>query len=121
MTAAELLAAHDAQLRAHVPPLLPEGETVEHVGPLVRFSGGWGRGWVLYRDLEGIEGQALDELIASQVAFFSERGQRFEWKTYAHDRPADLPERLIAAGFVPEEPETVVIGTVDGIAGEPRL
>ncbi|HEX3453013.1 MAG TPA: GNAT family N-acetyltransferase, partial [Gaiellaceae bacterium] len=67
------------------------------------------------------EGDALDELIASQIAYFTERGQRFEWKTYAHDRPADLPERLLAAGFVAEEPETVVIGTVDGIAGEPRL
>ena len=121
MTAAELLAAHDAQLRAHVPSHLPDGETVDLVGPLVRFSGGWGRGWVLYSDLDGIEGDALDELIASQVAFFAERGQRFEWKTYAHDRPADLPERLRAAGFVAEESETVVIAPVDGIAGEPRL
>ncbi len=121
MTPAELLAAHDAQLRAHVPPFLPDGEIVDLVGPLVRFSGGFGRGWVLYRDLHGIEGDALDQLIASQVTYFAERGQRFEWKTYAHDRPADLPERLLAAGFVAEEPETVVIAIVDGIAGEPRL
>jgi GNAT superfamily N-acetyltransferase len=121
MTAAELLAAHDAQLRAHVPPFLPEGESVDLVGPLVRFSGGFGRGWVLYRDLVGIEGEALDELIASQVAFFAERDQRFEWKTYGHDSPADLPDRLLAAGFVAEEPETVVVAPVAGIAGEPRL
>jgi GNAT superfamily N-acetyltransferase len=121
VTPAELLAAHDAQLRAHVPTRLPDGESVDLVGPLVRFSGGFGRGWVLYRDLDGIEGDALDELIAAQVAYFAERGQRFEWKTYAHDRPADLAERLLAAGFVAEEPETVVIATVDGIAGDPQL
>jgi hypothetical protein len=121
MRATELLAAHDAQLRAHVAPRLPDGESVDVVGPLVRFSGGWGRGWVLYRDLDGIEGDALDELVADQIAFFGERGQSFEWKTYGHDRPADLPRRLLAAGFVPEEPETVVIAPVDGIAGEPRL
>ncbi len=120
-TAAELLAAHDAQLRAHVPPVLPNGETVDGVGPLVRFSGGVGRGWVLYRDLDGIEGDALDGLIASQVAYFGERGQRFEWKTYGHDLPADLPERLLAAGFVAEEPETVLIAPADGIAGKPQL
>jgi GNAT superfamily N-acetyltransferase len=115
-----LLAVFDAQLRAYVPERLPQGEVVERDGPLVRFSGGPGRGWVLYRDLGGIDGPALDELIARQVRFFTEQGQRFEWKHHGHDLPADLPARLLAAGLVPEEQETVVIAPVAAIAGEPR-
>jgi hypothetical protein len=117
----ELLEAFDAQLRTWLPERLPEAEVVERDGPLVRLSGGAGRGWIFYRDLDGIEGAALDELIARQIAFFRERGQRFEWKHHGHDLPADLPERLLAAGFEPEEQETVDIAAVDAIAGEPVL
>jgi GNAT superfamily N-acetyltransferase len=117
----ELLTDFDAQLRTWVPEPLPEGEILEHDGPLLRFSGGPGQGWVLYRDLGGIDGTALDELIARQVEFFRRRGQRFEWKYHGHDLPTDLPERLLAAGFETEEQETVVIAPVDAIAGEPVL
>ena len=52
---------------------------------------------------------------------FAERGERFEWKLHGHDRPKDLSQRLRAAGFVPEETETIVIAPVADIAGEMRL
>jgi GNAT superfamily N-acetyltransferase len=119
--AAELLAAYDAQLRARVPDPLPAGETVERDGPLLRFHGGHGGGWVLYRDLAGIEGEALDALIARQISAFGARGEHFEWKFHGHDQPADLPDRLTAAGFVPDDQETIVIATVGDITGEPVL
>jgi len=116
----ELLAAYDS-LRDRVPDPLPSGATVERDGPLVRFSGLAGRGFVVYRDLGGLDGSDLDALIARQVAVFAERGERFEWKLHGHDRPGDLPERLRAAGFVPEEMETVVIAPVLDIAAEAEL
>ena len=118
--AAELLAAYDAQVRAHIPERPPAGVEVEVDGPLKRFVGFPMGGFVVYRDLDGLDGAELDELIARQVRFFAERGERFEWKLYGHDRPADLPERLRAAGFVPEERETVVIATAAGIAAPPQ-
>ena len=121
MDAEQLLAAYDAQLRAPVPDLLPAGETLERDGPLLRFFGGPGGGWVLYRDLAGLDGDELDELIARQVAFFAARDDRFEWKYHGHDLPADLPDRLLAAGFQPEPTETIVIAPVDAIATEPQL
>src|SRR5262249_45627193 len=52
---------------------------------------------------------------------FAERGDRFEWKLHGHDLPVDLPERLRAAGFVPEEQETIVIAPVAAIAAPPVL
>ena len=119
--AAELLAAYDAQARTHLPEPLPRGMHVEHDGPLVRLFGLGDRGFVLYRDLDGLEGAALDELIARQVAVFAARGERFEWKLYGHDRPPDLPERLRAAGFEPEEEETVLIAPVAAIASPVQL
>lgn len=119
--AAELLASYDAQLRGQVPERLPKGVRVERDGPLLRFLGFKFGGFVGYRDLDGLEGAELDELIAQQVRIFAERGERFEWKLHGHDRPADLPRRLRAAGLVPEDVETVVIAPVAKVAGEPRL
>jgi GNAT superfamily N-acetyltransferase len=121
LSAEDLVAAYDAKLRADIPDPLPAGEIAERDGPLVRIFGGPSGGWILYRDLGGLEGAELDELIARQVAFFAERGERFEWKLHGHDRPADLPERLLAAGFEPDELETIVIARVEDIAAEPVL
>ena len=116
-----LLEAYDAQLRAHVHDRLPDSIRSEWDGPLLRTVGFGNHGWIEYRDLGRLDGDELDGLITRQVRFFAERGERFEWKLHGHDRPADLPERLRAAGFIPEETETVVIGRVDAVAAEPAL
>jgi hypothetical protein len=112
---AALLSAYDAQLRAHVHDRLPDSIRFERDGPLLLTLGFAGRGMVEYRDLGGLDGDDLDELIARQVRLFTERGESFEWKLHGHDRPADLPERLRAAGFVPEDIETVLIAPVAAI------
>jgi GNAT superfamily N-acetyltransferase len=119
--AAELLAAYDAQLRARAPdPPLPGAETAWN-GPLLRTLDPATRGWVLYRDLDGLEGDQLDALIARQIAWFRDRGTSFEWKYHGHDRPADLEQRLLAAGFVPEERETIVVAPVEAVVGPVEL
>jgi GNAT superfamily N-acetyltransferase len=118
---AELLAAYDTQLRGHVHHRLPDSVRVERDGPLVRTLRFCNRGFVEYRDLAGLDGDELDMLIARQVQVFAKRGEPFEWKLHGHDRPADLAERLRAAGLVPEDTETVVVGPVEVIASEPSL
>jgi GNAT superfamily N-acetyltransferase len=113
-----LLAAYDDQMRT-APPHPPAGVTYEQDGPLLRIVGQF-RGFVSGpRDL-GVRGADLDQLIARQRDFFAARGEALEWKTRGHDEPADLTDRLRAAGFVPEERETVVIGRVEDLAaGKP--
>ena len=118
---ADLLTRYDAQLRDRVPDRLPPSVEVERDGPVTRFMGMKGHGYVVYRDLGEFEGVDLDRLIARQVQVFGARGERFEWKLHGHDRPADLPDRLRAAGFVPEVLETVVIAPVAPVAGPPVL
>jgi GNAT superfamily N-acetyltransferase len=116
---AALLELYDAQLRGRPVDTPPSGVSVERDGPLLLYHGFAGGGFVEYRDLGGIDGPQLDGLIARTVAAFAAQGEQFEWKLHAHDLPADLADRLLAAGFVPEETETVVIAEVAGIAGEP--
>src|SRR5438552_6171059 len=121
LDAGDLRAVFDAQLRGTVPSRLPAGVQVELHGPLTCFFGTEGRGFGDYRDLGGLEGAELDELIARCIERYAALGERFEWKTFGHDRPADLAHRLVAAGFVPEERETVVVASVTAIAAEPQL
>jgi GNAT superfamily N-acetyltransferase len=111
-----LLAAYDAQLRARVPAALPAGVTVERDGPVLRFVGLDGGGLVTYADLGGLSGDELDALIGRQRDYFAGRGEQVEWKLHGHDQPADLPRRLQAAGFEPEEQESVLVGPVAPLA-----
>ncbi|HZS24399.1 MAG TPA: GNAT family N-acetyltransferase [Gaiellaceae bacterium] len=108
----DLLAAYDSQLRAHVPERLPAGATVERDGPLTRSIGFGHRGFVEYHALGDLDEAELDALIARQVERFRELGLPFEWKQHGHDGPAFLVERLLAAGFAPEEQETVLVAAI---------
>lgn len=99
----------------------PEGTHQEQDGPIYRSWGGAPRGFVSHRDLGPLDGSRLQALIQGQLRFFSERGLAFEWKTYSHDSTADLSQRLLAAGFVPEETESLVIGDLAELSQTPRL
>ncbi|MEV1332053.1 GNAT family N-acetyltransferase [Micromonospora costi] len=111
-----LRAAYDNQVRPELPDPVPAGVTIERDGPLYQVLGLDRGGFLTYRDLGGLTGAALDELIARQVELFRRRGESVEWKLAGHDEPADLGDRLRAAGFVPEPRETVVIGAVAPLA-----
>ncbi len=111
---AELLAAFDTQVRqGMVPP--QTGWLVERVGDVIRVTSPevdhgcfveWSR----------LSETAADAAIAEQVRHYSDLGRlRFEWKTYAYDTPADLPERLLRAGFAAEDDESLVIGPCDAV------
>ena len=117
--AVALLAAFDAQARAE-PPDPPPGVWHETDGPLVRVVG-QERGFISAPRDTGARGADLDRLIARQRDYFAARGEPVEWKTYGYDEPADLPDRLRDAGFVPEDPETVVVALTTDIAAEPAL
>ncbi|MFI9050964.1 GNAT family N-acetyltransferase [Streptomyces sp. NPDC053427] len=117
--AAAYRAAYDTQLRAR--GFAPGRAGTERIGPVLRRVQPGQGGLILYRDLGGLDGPELDAFIAAQRDHFAALGQPVEWKYHGHDLPADLPERLRAAGFTPGERETVVIGEAATAAAEPRL
>jgi GNAT superfamily N-acetyltransferase len=110
----DLLLAYDQQLRG----VSGFGQgVVDRDGPLVRLTGGH-RGFVSApADLGptgwGLTDAEVDALIARTIAHYAQVGQPFEWKIRSHDRPADLTQRLVAAGFVAEPVESVMIGEVE--------
>ncbi|MFJ2742299.1 GNAT family N-acetyltransferase [Streptomyces sp. NPDC087440] len=105
----------DTEMRREAP-----GERLgPDAGHVVRHAGG-AQGWnaVLWSDLTE---DTADAVIAEQVRYFSALGLEFEWKHYSHDRPEDLPQRLLAAGFLPEGPEAVMVAEAAGLGTEPVL
>ena len=113
-----LLTAYDAQLRGHPPDPMPVGWTVERDGAVLRHYTEHG-GFIGYRSVADLAPDDLDALIARQRDIFAARAQPVEWKWHGHDLPTDLPDRLVAAGFVPEERETVVVGLAEPLTVDP--
>lgn len=113
-----VLAVFDQQMRQDSQADSP-GVRVERAGAVVRQYGS-AHDWngILWT---GLDEDSADAEIAAQVAFFTSLGREFEWKLYAHDRPAGLAERLEAAGFVAEPAETLMVAEVAGLPTEVRL
>ncbi|GAB3426130.1 GNAT family N-acetyltransferase [Flindersiella endophytica] len=112
-------AYHD-QVRGRKPADPGESTVVEEVGPVVRVHGA-GQAFLTYRDLGGLDGEALDAFIAEQYTFFTSLGVRAEWKYYDYDEPADLADRLAKAGFQAEEVEAILVGEASKQAVDVRL
>lgn len=118
-TVDSLLAVYDQQMRG-VEPKPPAWVRYERDGPLLRGVGGH-LGYISGpRDI-GVTGAELDRLIARQRDYFAGRGEAVGWQVRAHDEPADLTARLRAAGFVPQEERTVLIGLTAELATAPVL
>jgi GNAT superfamily N-acetyltransferase len=100
-----VLAAFDDQMRrrtvagpgVHV-------ETEERLTRTVGTDGSWAA--VVWSDLTETD---ADEAIAAESARAT---GSLEWKLYSHDGPADLPDRLKAAGFRPEPVETLLVAEI---------
>ena len=118
MNDAEVLALYDQQIRRGSKPDGP-GDVIEHVDGVIRHVGGvdsWSA--VLWSDLDEA---TADAAIAAQVSYFAGLGREFEWKQYSHDRPADLGERLLKAGLVPEDSEALMVAEIAELSQEPVL
>ena len=106
----EYLDAYDRQLRTNAET--PSAVAVTPLGPLrlVTFAGG--RGFVTYRDLWGAGSAAISRWVEGALAHYREDPgiTRVEWKTRAHDRAPTLHDALVRNGFVPGEPESIMIG-----------
>lgn len=110
----ELLALFDRQVRGGSDGAA-DGAPSEPDGPITRITFP-STGFIAAPADTGKRGAELDALIGRQRDHFAARGLPVEWKTYAYDAPADLVDRLVAAGFEAGERETLVIGSVDTLA-----
>lgn len=101
MDAQAVLAAYDEQIRRR-----PTGWVERDRGVVRCISGpdAWnGVTWTALEDADA------DAVIAAQIDRFADLPGGWEWKHYSYDRPSDLPERLLAAGFARGPAETVLV------------
>jgi GNAT superfamily N-acetyltransferase len=118
MNRSKVLAAYNQQVRQSTSPdgTGAKFEASPHVVRRIAEPGLGGSG-VFWSSLDA---SSADQVIAAQVAFFGARAEEFEWKLYSYDEPADLPDRLTAAEFTPDEPESVMIAAIAGITDDLR-
>src|SRR3954454_9114677 len=110
-----VLAMFDEQIRRH--PTAAPGERVERDEAVVRLvAGEGGRSTVTWSQLDET---AADAVIATTIERFALLGMgEWEWKHYSYDRPADLPRRLLTAGFTPEPAEALMVAEIAELALE---
>lgn len=122
LTDAELLDAFHQQIRLAGKEDEPlPGIVFDTDGPVsLRYPQQPGASYSMIECPRGL-GDDADQWIRRQVEFFTARHEGVEWKTYSYDEPADLGERLTAAGFVAQDDETLVLGEVAGLVHEVTL
>lgn len=104
----EILAIFDREMRVGVQIHEP-GLRIDRAPGYVRIVGpshAIHDNCVIYSD---VADASVDAAIDEQIAYFGEHGRDFEWKLFDHDPPVTLAERLIAHGFEPDTPETVLV------------
>ena len=109
MDADAVLRAFHEQVRKSPQDAAPGYVTEREPGivRMLRDTGGWGG--VTCSELEGLD---LDAAIATQIERFADHDGRWEWKHYSYDLPAELPARLLAAGFQAEPVEALLVAEI---------
>ncbi len=117
MEGTELLRAYDEHLRTAVE--MRGAKSVERHGPLWLAAFAGGRGFVTYRDLDNLDAVETERLVAGVRDRFEADSsiQNAEWKTRAHDHASGLHDALVAHGFVPQEPESIMLGDSVSLPG----
>jgi GNAT superfamily N-acetyltransferase len=112
-----VLDLYNQQVRRDPRPADP-GAIVERAPHLTRMLCESGWAGVCWSELDGRD---VDEVIAAEIRRFADWPGQWEWKDYSYDRPAELPERLLAAGFEQGEPETVLVAEIEALRIEQEL
>lgn len=114
MHTAQLLTAYDQQVRGSFSNRLPASWTASSDGPLTRCHTHQG-GFVLAEDgLHAWTRAEIDQLVERTVEHYEDIS--FEWKTFSHDNP-EIVASLLAHGFTPDDPETLILGDVQTLTG----
>jgi GNAT superfamily N-acetyltransferase len=108
MDTKQVLELYD-QLRKEVRLFGMRREETPH---LVRHISSSGEGMIIYSNLDASN---ADEVIREQIAHFEELERDFEWVVFEHDEPPDLKDRLLAHGFVAEDPEAIMVLDLDEV------
>jgi GNAT superfamily N-acetyltransferase len=108
-------AAFDAQIRRRTDPDEAGGVVEPDEGLLRWVAPGAQTSCIVWSRLSA---DSADAAIATQRAYFAARGTPVEWKYYDYDQPADLPQRLLAAGFEAEDEELMLVAETAAISHE---
>jgi ribosomal protein S18 acetylase RimI-like enzyme len=111
-----LLAAYDSQLRTDAET--PGALSVIRQGPLRLVTFSAGRGFITYQDLGGADADTIKRMVPDALAHFQADPSisKVEWKTRGHDHAPGLHEVLLANGFTPDEPESIMVGDARALA-----
>jgi GNAT superfamily N-acetyltransferase len=111
-------AAFDAQIRRSTRAVEPGAVVDADAGVLRQVAAGTQTSRITWSELTS---DSADAVIAAQVRYFAARGTPVEWKLYDYDQPADLAQRLLAAGFAADDEELMLVAETAAMDCDVRL
>jgi GNAT superfamily N-acetyltransferase len=111
-------AAFDAQIRQNIQADEPGAVIEADAGVLRCVAPGTQTSCITWSELSS---DNADAVIAAQVRYFAGRGTPVEWKFYDYDKPADLAQRLLAAEFVADDEELMMVAETAAIDSGVKL
>jgi GNAT superfamily N-acetyltransferase len=111
-------AAFDAQIRQSTRADEPGAVVDADAGVLRQVAAGTQTSRITWSELTS---DSADAVIAAQVRYFAARGTPVEWKLYDYDQPADLAQRLLAAGFAADDEELMLVAETAAMDCDVRL
>jgi GNAT superfamily N-acetyltransferase len=109
---AAVLRDFDDQMRRNYPASAgTRMEMDQRVTRAVSAGDGWNG--IVWTNLTAAD---ADMIIKAEIERFSTVPETWEWKYYSYDAPADLPARLLAAGFVPDQEEALMVADIADLA-----
>lgn len=112
MNETEMLAIFDKEVRRECEWTRMRRDILPNIVRYTLTDVGHGSGHISWSDLTS---DTADAAIKSQIDYFKALNVDFEWKYYRHDKPEDLPQRLLAHGFKAEEPEALMVADINDL------
>jgi len=111
----DFLELYDQQLRTDAET--PSALSVERLDGLRLVTFAHGRGFITYPRFTDQEPKTLAELAGPALDYFINQPEitRVEFKTRGHDHAPGLHQQLLSLGFTAEEPESIMIGSMQSL------
>jgi len=114
MTNDDVLALFDEEMRRK-PAIADPRYRFELAGRVARILGPTHESYDNCVIFSAFQPGQTDRIVVEQITYFEDRRRGFEWKVLDHDKPDNLPRRLVDYGFQPGEAETLHVLPTDAV------
>lgn len=115
MNNSEMLAIFDREVRRECEWTRMRREVLPNLVRYTEIDNPDGGGFISWSKLNE---KNADAAIKEQIEHYRNLKLELEWKVYSQDQPANLDDRLLAYGFIADEPEALMVASMNDLPAD---